>query len=58
MTYSQWRRAVDAKVADHFGVGLDDLPDVDTMSLYEDELTPSEGFEQVVEDLEWMGVEV
>jgi len=58
MTYREWLRSVDVKVQDHFGVGLDDLPDVDTMSLYEDELTPSEGFDQVVEDLEWMGVEV
>ncbi len=58
MTFSQWRKAVNAKVEDHFGVGLDDLPDVNLMDMFEDELTPSEGFDQVVEDLEWLGVEI
>ncbi len=56
MTFREWLKKVDALVVRKFGVGLDDLPDVNTRDLYDDELTPEQGFEQVVEDLEWAGV--
>ena len=39
-TFDQWFKRVDAVIVRHFGIGADDLPDIDYMSLYEERVRP------------------
>lgn len=40
LTFEQWRKEVDRIVQVKTGLSLDDLPDVDTRSMYDDETHP------------------
>ena len=53
MTYNQYRAAVDALVTRQVGLGIDDLPDTDVYSAYEDELSPRECASDVLEYAGW-----
>ena len=49
MTYDQYRAKVSAVIARKCGLSIDDLPDTDTYSAFEDGATPSECAAEVLE---------
>ena len=42
MDYEDWYAAVDALCAEYLGLGIDDLPDWESRSYFDDEMTPEE----------------
>jgi len=45
MTFEQWKEAVDKEVSAIIPLGCDDLPDVDYMGMYEDDMNPKDAAE-------------
>jgi len=54
--FKQWLDAVDAVIISRLGVGREDLPDVDSWSMWDSGMTPEEGAEEIMaEAVEEMG---
>lgn len=51
-TFDAWRAKVNQHVEAYFGIGLDDLPDLETYDLYDDGYTPSEAADLLIEEVE------
>jgi len=55
-TFDEWQQEVDVAVQKQIGLSVFDLPDVDFMSAYEDEVNPEEFAGEIVqENMEEMG---
>lgn len=48
--YDLWLGQVDRAVVQHFGVGIDDLPDQPYMDFFEDGYAPSDVVEALLEE--------
>lgn len=52
LTFDAWFIKVNQIIESRFGIGLDDLPDMDTDGLYEIGYTPLEAANELTEEIE------